>query len=337
MNIILSSEDYSRSFVLRLTGQRRWLALGIAAAIFGVVIYAAARAIAVSWIENEKPIAQKLVAEARDRAEKNRRELWRQATGQMGGEIAKLHVRLWRLTRLGLDIAGRLGLPTEEFPEAEGLMLGEDSPTENSPTSPPPTETDSDSNSPDDSSKAPAESAAEISSELILLDEATERITHKFSALASAFSSREAKRNTIPDPRPLASPNWRASGYGYRRDPFTGRRAFHSGYDYAAKRGSVVFAAADGVVVYRGRLGNYGNTLEIYHGDGVSTLYGHLHAYEAEPLQFVKKGDSVGRVGSTGRSTGPHLHFEVRLQNRPRRPSKVIKELQRARLAEGGN
>lgn len=100
-------------------------------------------------------------------------------------------------------------------------------------------------------------------------------------------------------------------GFAWRRDPFTGRRAFHTGLDISARRGSPVSAPADGVVTRAGWLHGYGKVVEINHGYGITSRYGHLHRIDVEVGDVVQRGDGIGQVGSTGRSTGPHLHYEV--------------------------
>lgn len=101
-------------------------------------------------------------------------------------------------------------------------------------------------------------------------------------------------------------------GFGLRKDPFTGRRAWHRGLDISARIGIDVVAPADGVVASCGRNRGYGKIVRISHGYGFTTVYGHLHKILVEPGQRVERGDVIGQVGNTGRSTGPHLHYEVR-------------------------
>jgi murein DD-endopeptidase MepM/ murein hydrolase activator NlpD len=100
-------------------------------------------------------------------------------------------------------------------------------------------------------------------------------------------------------------------GYGTRNDPITGRRAFHRGLDISARRGTPVYAPADGVVVSTGRNGGLGKTIRISHGFGFTTLYGHLHEMIVNPGDEVRRGQQIGTVGNSGRSTGSHLHYEV--------------------------
>lgn len=103
------------------------------------------------------------------------------------------------------------------------------------------------------------------------------------------------------------------SSYGYRRDPFTGRAAMHRGLDFPGATGAPIYAAARGTVTFVGRKGGYGNAVEISHGQGLLTRYGHMSRFEAKVGDRVEAGTVIGAIGSTGRSTGPHLHFEVRV------------------------
>jgi len=114
------------------------------------------------------------------------------------------------------------------------------------------------------------------------------------------------------------------SHIGWRKNPFGGGYEFHSGIDIYAPHGSKVRATADGVVVLAGWYGDYGKTVIIRHPSGYLTLYAHLSQIDVKEGQRVKAGDVVGRVGSTGRSTGPHLHYEVIKNNRPIDPSKFL-------------
>jgi murein DD-endopeptidase MepM/ murein hydrolase activator NlpD len=113
-------------------------------------------------------------------------------------------------------------------------------------------------------------------------------------------------------------------GFGGRSDPFTGEPGTHNAVDISSAVGQAVRAPADGIVVKAEWANGYGNVIYLSHGYGFSTRYGHLSAYAAKPGQHVKRGDVIAYVGSTGRSTGPHLHYEVRLNNVPVNPLEYI-------------
>jgi len=117
------------------------------------------------------------------------------------------------------------------------------------------------------------------------------------------------------------------SGFGYRINPFTGGSEFHKGVDIPAPIGTKIKAPADGVVIFARRRGGYGNLLEIDHGNNYKTVYGHIHSFEVAIGDRVKEDSYIGEVGSTGRSTGPHLHYEVRLNNVPVNPVPYFKSV----------
>lgn len=105
-------------------------------------------------------------------------------------------------------------------------------------------------------------------------------------------------------------------GFGHRKDPFTGRRALHRGLDLSARRGTPIISPADGVVVFAGRNGGLGKVVRVSHGFGVVTVFGHLDKIQVELGQEVQRGEQIGLLGNTGRSTGPHLHYEVHVDGK---------------------
>jgi murein DD-endopeptidase MepM/ murein hydrolase activator NlpD len=140
------------------------------------------------------------------------------------------------------------------------------------------------------------------------------------------------KNATMADwARANAAPNlWPVEGqitgsFGERIDPFNGEGAFHSGVDISANVGSPVIAPADGTVTFADFLGGYGRAVNIDHGHGVSTRYGHLASFAVAAGQYIHRGDTIGYVGLSGRSTGPHLHYEVRINDTPVNPYKYLR------------
>ena len=134
------------------------------------------------------------------------------------------------------------------------------------------------------------------------------------------------KRNKLAAATPSIWPaaGWLTSSMGARRDPFTGGADFHPGLDISADRGSPVYATADGTVVHASAYGDYGNLIRIDHGFGLESRYGHLSKFEVENGAEVKRGDVIGRVGATGRATAPHLHYEVRVNDRLLNPLQFL-------------
>ncbi|MBD3165047.1 peptidoglycan DD-metalloendopeptidase family protein [bacterium] len=137
-----------------------------------------------------------------------------------------------------------------------------------------------------------------------------------FGEIEDKIKNDEDRLRYIPSIIPVKGARF-TDGYGYRRDPFTGYRRFHYGADFSAPTGTEVYVAADGVVKRVRRRSGYGKTIEVDHGYGYLTVYGHLHDYNVRRGQRVNRGDVIGYVGNTGRSTAPHLHYEVQVEGRP--------------------
>ncbi len=147
------------------------------------------------------------------------------------------------------------------------------------------------------------------------------RLEHKMERLEAL----ESALTTVPLAMPVEFSLRRSSGYGPRRDPFTRRTAFHSGLDFAGPSKSSVYATSGGKVVYAKRKGPYGNLVEIDHGHGFRTRYGHLYKIKVKVGDTVDFGQVVGLLGSSGRSTGPHLHYEVWFKGKVRDPRNFLK------------
>lgn len=141
---------------------------------------------------------------------------------------------------------------------------------------------------------------------------------------------------SAPIHRPLAGSARRNSNFGNRSDPFTGSKAFHAGIDFAGTSGTTVLSTGGGKVIFADRRGGYGNLVEIDHGDGLISRYAHLSAFLVTKGQTVESGTPIGRVGSTGRSTGPHLHFEMRRKKVPVDPTAFLDAGHRLRRFLGG-
>ena len=137
-----------------------------------------------------------------------------------------------------------------------------------------------------------------------------------FDQLKETASKQKDKLAHIPSVIPINIKDFTmSSGYGVRRDPIYGSSKFHTGLDFAAKTGTPVFATADGKVTEAGRQSGYGNCIDISHGYNYLTRYAHLSEILVKPGQEVKRGEMIGKVGSTGKSTGSHLHYEVRFKD----------------------
>jgi murein DD-endopeptidase MepM/ murein hydrolase activator NlpD len=162
------------------------------------------------------------------------------------------------------------------------------------------------------------------------LQEAIRELTNAVDARDDSLSSIEAnilQQSVLKDMLPNRSPvnaAYNSSSYGWRIDPFNGNKAFHEGLDFTANTGTPIRAAADGIVSESTRTHDYGNLVKIQHGSGLETRYAHASKLLVKAGDRVTKGQVVAEVGSTGRSTGPHLHYEIRLNGESLDPRKYL-------------
>jgi murein DD-endopeptidase MepM/ murein hydrolase activator NlpD len=155
-----------------------------------------------------------------------------------------------------------------------------------------------------------------------LLERASFDKEQDFTSLLDQLNEKKNLLACTPSIRPVKG--WISSSFGYRNSPFTGRRELHAALDIANREGTPIIAPADGVVTFAGKKGLYGNLVVIDHGYGLVTRYGHLKSADVNKGDKVKRGEVLGRMGSTGRSTGPHVHYEVRLNGLPVNPDNYI-------------
>ena len=169
----------------------------------------------------------------------------------------------------------------------------------------------------------------EVPDFLAALDEVSNQLSDRerqLGLLSTFLMNSNLQQEVLPAGRPVKS-GWISSYFGKRTDPFSGKVGYHEGIDFAGKKGSEVISVAAGVVSFAGRRSKYGNTVEISHGNGYVTRYAHNQKNLVRVGDTVKKGDKVALMGSSGRSTGPHVHFEVM------RRGKVVNPLRYVRAA----
>lgn len=201
--------------------------------------------------------------------------------------IAELQAHLMRLDALGERLVDVGKLDREEFDfSAQPPMGGADATLSET--------------------MAPGELSAEMDRISRLLDDRED----KLSVLEQMLMNRELVAETTPSGRPV-SKGWMSSGFGKRTDPFKGKKAFHRGVDFAGATGTEVVTVASGVVVRSHNNSGYGNVVEVRHADGYSTLYAHNKENLVKTGDMVTKGQTIALLGNTGRSSGPHVHFEV--------------------------
>ncbi len=167
---------------------------------------------------------------------------------------------------------------------------------------------------------------AQIPDLTAMIDRLEERVRLRdaqMTALENVILARELDQQIVPEGRPVRQ-GFISSYYGERQDPFSGHQAFHKGVDFAGEAGAEVVAVAAGVVTFSGEKSGYGNIVEVNHGNGLVTRYGHNARNVATVGQTVTRGQTVALMGSTGRSTGPHVHFEVLRDGKSVNPSTFI-------------
>jgi len=154
------------------------------------------------------------------------------------------------------------------------------------------------------------------------IQSATEKQSNSFGTLINYLEDQINLLASTPAIRPTTA--WKTSGFGYRVSPVTGLREFHKGLDIASRQGTEILATADGIVSYTGYKGLLGKTIVLDHGHGMMTRFGHAHEVLVNTGDIVKRGDKIATIGTTGRSTGPHLHYEVLLNGIRVNPEKYI-------------
>jgi murein DD-endopeptidase MepM/ murein hydrolase activator NlpD len=239
-------------------------------------------------ISAEKLVSLKTeVDEQRKKLQESRQRLGDQLDS-LGQRLGQIQAHVSRLNALGQQLTDMAGLDPDEFSfDKPPAMGGPERPVPWGRIHEP-----------------------ELSESLELIEIALDKKENELQVLEALLTDRELHKKQYPQGWP-AQGGWISSGYGYRTDPFTGRRAFHEGVDIAARAGTGIRALADGVVSYAGRKPGYGLVVEINHGNGYQTRYAHARKLIAKVGQRVRKGDTVALVGSTGRSTGAHVHVEV--------------------------
>jgi len=219
----------------------------------------------------------------------------------MATKLGKMQAQLLRLNALGKRLVDLYGIDSQEFsfdqvPGQGGVPAG---------------------------SLQEDISLEELSQKFNFLAKLLDDRSDKLAILDSMLLNERIEQEMLPSAMPL-DVNWQSSGFGARIDPFTGKKTFHEGVDFSAKVGTPIKAAAGGVVVYSAYHSDYGNMVEIDHGNDLVSRYAHASKRIVSVGQLVLKGQKIAEIGSTGRSTGPHLHFEIRHNGVPLNPSRFL-------------
>jgi murein DD-endopeptidase MepM/ murein hydrolase activator NlpD len=244
-----------------------------------------------------------VLADQREEALKSQ-EIVQGHLNAMALRMGDLQAQMMRLDGLGERLAKIAGLKPQEL---QSLQLGQAPPRGGAQSSIP----------------SRNFTVGEFSELLSKLAHQVDERSDQLGVLEALLVQSSANRKFLPTLAPIVD-GWYSSNFGYRIDPFTGAKSFHEGIDFPASAGTSIVAAASGKVVYAGYHAEYGKIIEIDHGNGLLSRYAHASQILVNEGDLVVRGQRLGSVGSTGRSTGPHLHFEVRLNGVPQNPARFL-------------
>lgn len=248
------------------------------------------------------PVLQRLVLAAQEAEAERGRTFVQQNLNAMAVKLGEMQAQLTRLDALGERLSSLAGFRAQEFRFSEAPGLGGAAPTLMPPQN---------------------LSLAEFGEKLALLSRHVENRNDMLGVFEAQLFEAAVKKKLLPNIMPVEAP-YQASSFGKRIDPFTGQWAMHEGIDFLADLGSPVVAAAGGVVQFAGLHPQYGMMIDIDHGDDLVTRYAHLSKLFAREGDVVVRGRRIALSGNTGRSTGPHLHFEVRFRGSAQNPAKFL-------------
>lgn len=305
MHIILLHPDGGQSRNLRLPRFLPWLlvlALVIVPAVTGVGAYYGAQYL------DDPLFNEKIANEWRQRVERQQQqlaELDRRTDEELRAltlKMADMQARLVRLDALGERLVEVAGIRSDEFDFQNTPAIGGPEMSE---------------------AVTAAYQPPAFTDTLDQLAATLERREHQLDILDGLLQDRRQAKQTALAGRPITH-GWMSSRYGYRTDPFNGKLTMHEGMDFAGKDGSDIVATAQGVVTYADERWGYGLLVEINHGNGLSTRYGHCKEILVKAGDIVKPGQVIAKMGSSGRSTGPHVHYEVLKNGRQINPRPYI-------------
>lgn len=302
MNIILVSGKLARARTITL-GARELALLIVATALLLVAGAAGLHYVALRFAAQfELPYLQDLVLSAQRQQHERTQNYLRESLNAMAVRIGEMQAQLLRLDTLGERLARLAGFKPQD------LQFGE-TPGRGGAVS---------------SLPARDLTLGEFTQQLDLLTRQLEERGDRLGILESLFTFDRAKKKLVPGLLPVES-GWYSSNFGWRIDPFSGQRAFHEGIDVIAEVGTPVRAAAGGVVIYSDFHPQYGNMIEIDHGNDLVTRYAHASRRLVKVGDVVLPGARIAEVGRTGRATGAHLHFEVRSRGAPVNPVQFLR------------
>jgi murein DD-endopeptidase MepM/ murein hydrolase activator NlpD len=300
VNIILVSDSLAKSRSMTLS-QTQVLLIAFGILLSGFLLATATYMVTMRFaVDVRNPYLRTLLDALHQDDLKRNESQTRDSLNALAVKVGELQARIMRLDAFGERLAKSAGIKRDEFRFDEKPGQGGPAPTPGRELSM------------DEFQKMLDEIAK-------LLDDRSD----KLGALDSLLLDDRLTRKTIPTTMPVAM-GYYSSNYGYRLDPFNGRQTFHTGVDLIAPPGTAVVAAAGGVVSTVAFSSEYGNMVDVDHDNGLTSRYAHLSKSLVRVGDIVMKGQNIAQVGSTGRATGPHLHFEVREKGIPLNPNKFL-------------
>lgn len=300
MNIILVSDSLAKSRSMTLS-QSQVLLIAFGILLSGFLLATATYVVTMRFaVDVRNPYLRTLFNALHQDDLKRSESQTRESLDALAVKVGELQARIMRLDAFGERLAKSAGIKRDEFRFDEKPGRGGPAP-----------------------SPGRELSMAEFQQMLDELSRVLDDRSDKLGVLDSFLMDDRLTRKTIPTTMPVAM-GYYSSNYGHRLDPFTGRQTFHTGVDLIAPPGTPVVAAAGGVVSTVAFVSEYGNIVDVDHDNGLTTRYAHLSKSLVRVGDVVMKGQNIAQVGSTGRATGPHLHFEVREKGIPLNPNKFL-------------
>jgi murein DD-endopeptidase MepM/ murein hydrolase activator NlpD len=311
VHIILVSDRLATARTITITARH------VALAMIGFVLLILAVSSLFSYVtmrhaaEIRLPFLQSLLVSVRQQETQKTQDFLRENLNAMAVKLGQMQAQLMRLDTLGERLGQISGIkpqdakPTEK-PGQGGPLI--------EPTKP--------------------LTSTELQRQLDLLASQVESKGDYLGLIESELMDERVKKNLLPTTLPVST-QWNASGFGWRIDPFTGMQARHEGVDFSAEPGTPIVAAAAGIVVTSERHPEYGNMVEVDHGNDLITRYAHASRVLVKVGALVRRGQKIAEVGTTGRSTGPHLHFEVRFKGVAQNPNRFLQNAQQHASARG--
>ena len=306
MDIILVSSRFAKARTIRLSRSRLLLIALLSFGLFLTAVFAAQYVIVrfqPGYLGNEM---RDWLASAQAEGQQKQQTYLRDGMSTMAMRLGQMQAQLLRLDTLGARLAKLSGIKPQEL--AFDQMPAQGGPYR-----------------PVVAAEQQEVSLVNLSQQLGNLSVLLNDRNDKLVALETLLMQEKINKRLLPSVTPIIN-GWYSSNFGWRIDPFTGENAMHEGVDYMMPEGTPIRASASGIVVYAGDHPQYGNMIEIDHGNDVVTRYAHASRLLAQVGQVVRRGQEIAKVGSTGRSTGNHLHFEVRYRGAAQNPTRFLKD-----------